>query len=420
MRRLLFPLILLFLPSWLFGQNITLQECLSESLKNNPLSGNKALAGQIAQVHDEIWKSAWLPGLDMNAQATWQSDVVTLNLNLPFPVDFPQIPRDQYKVTADVTQLIFDGGNIRNQKVIEDINSRLSVQQVVVGEYELKQTVEDLFFAILANEKRIEVLNLMNKSLLETIGQVESRVRNGLLSETDLAVLRAEKIKVDQQVIGLGSINSKALKTLSILMGRDLPVGSRLLLPDESAVLSPAGVRPELDLFNIQDNLLDARKNLLQTQRLPRVMAFGQAGYGKPGLNFLGDKWQPYLVVGLKGTWNIWDWSRVSRQKSSLTLNQRMIDNQKESFNRQVSQSEARQKLEIGTLDSLLATDSELLKERQIVTSAYDSKLKNGLITASQYMTEWTREQEARINMEVRKIERVSARYKLMSIQGKL
>jgi hypothetical protein len=70
-------------------------------------------------------------------------------------------------------------------------------------------------------------------------------------------------------------------------------------------------------------------------------------------------------------------------------------------------------------LDELLKMDDNLVMNREKVTAAYASRLMNGLVTASQYLTEWTREQEARISREVRKIERVREEYKLLTIQGK-
>jgi outer membrane protein TolC len=419
MRRLFIPLALVLFPFCLKSQDLQLQDCIRECLNNNPLSANKELALQIGQVKKGIIQSAWLPGIDLNGQATWQSDVVTLNLDLPFPVDFPKIPKDQYKITADISQLIYDGGNIKNQQILEDISANLAVKELEIKDFELKQTVEDLFFAILVTGKRIEVLKLMAQSISETVSQVESGVKNGVLSESDLPVVLSEQIKIDQQLISLDGLKLRGIKTLGLLMGKEINPETNFLMPEVIDESSLTGERPEFKMFDIQGKMLDARKVLLKSQLRPKFMAFGQAGYGKPGLNFMGNNWEPYLILGLKGTWNVWDWGRVQRQKETLTMNQRVIANQQESFNRQLTQVEQKQLMIISEINALLLTDTQLLSNREKVTAAYNSRLSNGLITASQYINEWTREQEARINQEVRKIELISSKYKLLSIKGK-
>jgi len=419
MRKLLTWIVIMLAPVCLKSQDLHLQDCVSECLKNNPLSSNKALAIQVAEVKSKIIRSAWLPGLDLNGQASWQSDVVTLDLNLPFEVNLPQIPKDQYKVTSDVTQLIYDGGNIKNQQVLEKINADLSINELEINEQSIRQSAEDLYFAILVTDKRIEVLNLMAESLQQTARQIESGVKNGLLGESDLPVIRAEQIKLDQQLISLKGLKARATNTLGILMGREIPLATRFTVPNTIDASVCTGERPEYQMFELQNNRLSAQKTLLNTQRRPKILAFGQAGVGKPGLNFLSDQSNPFLIVGLKGTWNIWDWSKVNHQKETLDLNTQIVNNQQKSFSMQVSQAEQKQKLLINEINALLQKDEQLLSNRKEVTAAYNSRLKNGMITASQFLNEWTHEQEARINQEVRKIELINAEYKLLSIMGK-
>ncbi|MFA6125917.1 MAG: TolC family protein [Bacteroidales bacterium] len=419
MRRLFIFLAISLLPVGVKTQDLQLRDCIQAALMNNPLSGNKDLARQINESKKAIIRSAWLPVLDLNAQATWQSDVVTLNLDLPFPVDFPQIPRDQYKVTADFNQIIYDGGSIRNQQILEDISSQLSVQEVEIKELELKQTVEDLFFAIIVLKKRTELVELMSQSLRETLRQLSSGVKNGIISESEIPVVNSEQIKIDQQLISIQSLITRTINTLGILIGSPIDPATNFVVPENIAEPSDMSDRPEFQMFGLQLDLLDARKNLLSAQLRPKVIAFGQAGYGKPGLNFLGDQWEPYLLVGLKGTWNVWDWGRVRRQRDTYSLSQKVINNQVESFTRQITQAEQSQSSVISEIKALLLKDAELLQNREEVTRAYTSKLNNGMITASQFVTEWTHEQEARLSQEVRKIELLSAEYKLLSIKGK-
>ena len=38
---------------------------------------------------------------------------------------------------------------------------------------------------------------------------------------------------------------------------------------------------------------------------MPRIGAFVQGGYGRPGLNMLEDSFEPYYVAGVRLSWNL-------------------------------------------------------------------------------------------------------------------
>lgn len=51
----------------------------------------------------------YLPKVNFNAEATWQSDVTKVNIPMP-GISIPPPHNDNYKLTIDVSQLIWDGG----------------------------------------------------------------------------------------------------------------------------------------------------------------------------------------------------------------------------------------------------------------------------------------------------------------------
>jgi len=419
MKRPILLLAFVLLSQGIRSQEVRLSDCISLALKNNPLAGNRELAMDFAGLRKQVIKAAWLPTLDLNAQATWQTDVVSFTLDLPFEVDFPVIPKDQYKATLDVTQMIYDGGGIKAQQVIEDISASVSGQETGIKEYGLSETVEDLFFAILNVNRKLEVFELMNRSLEATLNQVKAGIDNGILAESDYSSILAEKIRIKQLVIQTTGLKNKAIRALSILTGTEIPDQAQFIIPDEPGLPDITGERPELGLFDLQDAMIDARIRQLTTQLRPKWVAFGQAGYGKPGLNFLGDTWDPYAVIGMKFSWTIWDWGKIKKQKESFEVNRRILDNQRKAFEQQQAISETRQNETIDEINALLVSDYELVGAREKITRSYQSKLSGGVITGPAYLTEWTKEQEAKITLEARRVERLAAQYKLVSIKGK-
>ncbi|MFO7617633.1 MAG: TolC family protein, partial [Bacteroidales bacterium] len=375
-------------------------------------------ANRLESIRTQVIKTAWMPAIELNAQASWQSDVVAFDLDLPFPVDFPQIPRDQYRVTLDISQVIYDGGAVRSSQAIEAINSRISRQEVDVGEVTLIETVVDLYFAILLIDRRIDLLNLMRSSLEATGKQVESGISGGLLSEPDLLGIRAEMVGIDQSELQLKNLRNRALNAMGHLTGLTTTPETTLITPDTPPISLLGEARPEFGLFQLRIDLLDAQSRQLGDRHKPRLAAFGQAGYGRPGLNFLGDTWDPYLMIGMRFSWTPYDWGRIRGQQNALNINQLHLASAREAFRQQLHIAHDRQNMVITEINSLMAGDRNLLEIRQQVTTAYASRLANGLITSAAYLTEWSREQEARITLETRRVELLAAQHKLVIING--
>jgi outer membrane protein TolC len=419
MRKSILLILITLLPFKLLPQQLTLDECVRMARQHYPLAANRELADRLASIRTRVIKTAWLPAIELNAQASWQSDVVAFDLDLPFPVNFPQIPRDQYRATLDISQVIYDGGATKSTQAIEEINASITRQEVDVGEAALVETVEDLFFAILLVDRRIEVLNLMRNSLEATGNQVESGIRNGLLSEPDLLGIRAEMVRLDQSELQLKSLKKSALNAMTHLTGLETSQGTALITPDLPNINLFGEHRPEFGLFQLRNDLLDAQSRQLGDRHKPRLAAFGQAGYGKPGLNFLGDSWDPYLMIGIRFSWTPYDFGRIRGQQNALDINKLSIAAAMEAFRQQLTMAHDRQMLTIAEINSLLERDRELLQIREQISSAYASRLNNGLITSATYLAEWSREQEARVALESRMVELLAAQYKLLRINGK-
>ena len=105
-------------------ETITLEQCYQWSRENYPLIKKQELIKKAEQYTTENALKGWLPQVNITAQATYQNDVTQFPLKLP-NVNVEPLSKDQYKVFADVSQTIYDGGNIRNQKNLAKIQSEV-------------------------------------------------------------------------------------------------------------------------------------------------------------------------------------------------------------------------------------------------------------------------------------------------------
>ena len=109
---------------------LTLRECYDNAMISNPISGEKEAYSSVWELKDKNLSKSWLPTVDANGSFLYNSSVVDLRYmfeSLPVPglADAtPLMPHDQYKLTLDLNQVIYDGGAIKNAK-----NSRKSKPQ---------------------------------------------------------------------------------------------------------------------------------------------------------------------------------------------------------------------------------------------------------------------------------------------------
>ncbi|NRT12748.1 TolC family protein [Flavobacterium sp. 14A] len=176
--------------------------------------------------------------------------------------------------------------------------------------------------------------------------------------------------------------------------------------------------RPELQLFDLQNQQIEHSKTIITKNKVPKINAFGQAGYGNPGLNMLDNSFQTFYMLGVKANWNVFDWNKSKKEKEALTISEAIIDTERETFlvntNLQLQEMEN----EINKLDEITSTDSEIIALRQYVVKSADSQLKNGVIKASDYLIELTNLYEAKLNQKIHEIQLDLANANYLIING--
>lgn len=411
-------LIILFPVQLLFAQEVvTLEQCQTWACEKHPVLKQLDLYQQILDLKNENNATSFLPQLNLNGQATYQSAVTKIAIPLP-NIKIPTVDKDQYKFYLDFKQTIWDGGLSKAKELINNAENAGNRQQTEVELYQVKEKVNQFFFTSFLIQENLKILEKKTETLAERRKIVESAVNNGMVLSSELDQLLAELIKTDQMVIELKSNNETVLYALSILTGKTTEQLKNLTLPEELAVSDLPLKRPELDLFSKQNELLNANSEILQKQRNPRLFGFGQAGYGKPGLNMLNNKFDTYYLVGLGFSWNVLDWKTTSRQKQIIKLQQDIVQTKQESFVQNIDLASDQQTKQISQITELLKTDQELISIRERITKASASKLENGSITMADYIQDLNAETTARLMLETRKIQLKEARIKLENIRG--
>lgn len=367
-------------------QRLSIHDCLEAAVANHPRSGDSELIDQISTNKLINLKSQWRPSLDLNGQMTYQSDVTQINVELPFPgVNFPVAPKDQYKIYLDLHQTIFDGGRISQQQKIEEISMESSEKELEIKIQEVKSEVIDLFYSLLNMQENVKILRLSKEILAEKKNLVESGIRNGILMESDLLLLELELTSLEQEIQNALLMENSMTDMLNQKCG--FVFDENFIL--ESSELSFTDIslnRKELELFDLQKNILAANVTMKDKSRLPLLFAFGQLGYGNPGLNMLNDQFDTYYYVGAGLTWNIWDWNSSKRDKESILLQSSLIDSRRDEFEKNIKTALTNQESVILTHEENIRSLEEMVKLRLQLTEIYESQLKDGVIKTADYL----------------------------------
>ena len=412
--KLLFQLLYL-IPLMANAQRIlTLQECYDLAAKNYPLAKQSGLLHQKSTYEIEGLNTAKLPKIDLNAQATYQSDVIGLPIALPGME--PQ-NKDQYRATLDVIQIIYNGGAVDATAKLRAAQSKTQQQQVEVNLYQLKSRINHYYFSILLLQEKRALLVSKNELLLEKTKEVKSGVKYGAILPASELILEAEMLKIKQQLTEIKFENIKLLQSLSDLTFTKIDSETVVIPPTNEDKISRSN-RPELTLYDLQNEQIDFSKSILSKSALPRLNAFGQAGYGNPGLNMLDNSFQGFYIVGLKANWNILDWGKNKKDLNALEIAKEIVLTEKETFELNNLIELQQGENDIKKLQELLTSDYEIIEIRSKIAQSANAQMKNGVITTSEYLTEFINLFEARNVLKTHEVQLSLAKSNYEIIKG--
>ncbi len=399
----------------------SLGQCLDAATQQTPEIRNRELLNQQQILLEENIRARWLPSFDLNGKASYQSDVVTIEIdNTSIPISFPEMPHDQYSLNIDVQQNIYDGGLSKHTRLYERRKTEAAIQQIEVETYRVREIVAGLYFSILAAEENRNNQELMLSNLKAREEALLSALKNGVSIEKDLKVIRVEILKNLQSLSETDAAINGAMEMLAVYTGLNLGENVRLETPFLEIETDAERQRPELQLLTIQKETIESGKDLASAKRMPKIFAFGQAGYGRPGYNMLSTQFDTYYLMGAGLKWNIWDWNSTRREKQIMELNSQMIETSLESFNMQMDAATVKEIETMKQLKANLDLDKKILEMQMEITADAASQLENGVITATEYLLELNKESAARVRGSMRRIKLLQSMTKYKFFQGTL
>ncbi len=271
-RKFLILLIIINLPGLVIQAQkiLTLKECYEKAYASNALSGEQTLYSDIWELKDKNLTRSWLPTLDANGSFLYNSSVIDIGSALgssPFADAIKPLPHEQYKITMDINQVIYDGGLVKNSKNLEKAELSVNQKQTETDLYKLRGQINNYYFNLLLLDRQKEILNNYLGLIEKRIVSLQSALDNGTVTKSDIDVMTSEKIKISQQISENEIQKTALLKILSSLTGSEIDASAEFVLPVITGELNKDLSRPELEMFDLRKEQLGAGIKVLESRQ---------------------------------------------------------------------------------------------------------------------------------------------------------
>jgi len=363
------------------------------------------------------------PSFSIDGLAQYQSDVPSISVNLP-GVTLPQAPHDTYDARLNAQQRIYDPA-IRSRNAVERARLAESQARVRTVLYSVNESVNTAFYTALRSQAAIAELETTITDLEAQLKVAEDRVKAGTALPSETNALRAELLRRSQTIAEQKATRRAAIAILSDLTRNQIDSLAPIAAPDLAAAANAARAniaslrsRPEYEQFARSRETLTQTANATRAQELPRLSAFGRAGYGKPGLKFLSDKFDSYWIGGLQFQWTPWTWGASSRERQIAELQRRIVDTEEKAFTDQLQRSIEQDVATIDRLESALDDDERIIPLREDILREARSRYRESVITSAEYVDKQTDLLSARLTRALHRIELSQAQAHLLTTLG--
>ena len=374
------------------GQPLQLGTLQQQALDADPRMRELQLHESHTSLRLRTIEAERLPSMTVLGQVQYQSDVPTAPLTLPSGQPLFAPPKDTYDASLRVDQRVFDA-TLHPRLDVERAQLAESQARVRATLYGLRQQVNDAFFAAALLQQQHGALGATIADLEMRLRETAARVREGAALAADAAAVEATLLQRRQDQALLHANRQAALARLASLTGRAISEADELALPTlGDAVAQARGsldglrARPEYEQFQRMRDRLASQQQVATATERPQVGAFARVGYGKPGLNFIDNQFEPYGLAGVQVQWKAWTWGAANRERDALAIQQQIVDADQAAFTKGVRETILNDLATIDRLQGTLAIDERIIVLREDVDRSARVRFAERVVTASEYL----------------------------------
>lgn len=400
---------------------VTLEECIALAEENYPIISKYDLLEQTKEVNLSNINKGWLPQINVYGQGTVQNDTPSLpesltNIINQTGTNIAGLNEWQYRIGADISQNIWDGGTSKVHRKIERAEDAERQAAIDVQLYAVRERVEDLYFGILLMDAQIEQVKNMQLLLQSNLDKLRIMQSNGTAMQSDVDMVEAEYLGTVQQLTQAESASQSYRNVLGLFMGKSI-VGQKLVKPEAFTPQDLMPSRPELKYFEKQLQTNEARNASITANMMPKIGLFAQLYYGYTGFDYFENMMNRNpsfnILAGVKLSWNIGALYNKKNDRMKLKLSSDNINVERDIFLFNINLQSRSQLDHIDELKAVIKNNDRIVELRTNVRKAAESQLDNGLIDATALLTKLTDEKQARLTAAYHEIQLLQSIYEL-------
>ena len=400
---------------------VTLEECIALAEENYPIISKYDLLEQTKEVNLSNINKGWLPQINVYGQGTVQNDTPSLpesliNIINQTGTNIAGLNEWQYRIGADISQNIWDGGTSKVHRKIERAEDAERQAAIDVQLYAVRERVEDLYFGILLMDAQIEQVKNMQLLLQSNLDKLRIMQSNGTAMQSDVDMVEAEYLGTVQQLTQAESASQSYRNVLGLFMGKSI-VGQKLVKPEAFIPQDLMPSRPELKYFEKQLQTNEARNASITANMMPKIGLFAQLYYGYTGFDYFENMMNRNpsfnILAGVKLSWNIGALYNKKNDRMKLKLSSDNINVERDIFLFNINLQSRSQLDHIDELKAVIKNNDRIVELRTNVRKAAESQLDNGVIDATALLTKLTDEKQARLTAVYHEIQLLQSIYEL-------
>lgn len=370
----------------------TLADLQRAALARDARAAQRGLLRDASTLQVRAIRDGLRPQFTVSASNTHASDVTYLSLKVP-GVSVPIPPKDRWSGAVDVSQVLYDGGGAARREAVETARLAETLSGVDAALEPLRVEVTRAFFTAVLLQSNEQVLASAVAQLESVLAETRERVRAGAALGRDSATVRAEWRNAQARLAEVRASRQAALANLRRLTGVAIGDSALLPIPDWSAALraidsagGPAALRarPEFRQLALSRERLGRERNLAGVENRPKVMAFAEGGYGRPGLNQFKSDPTGFWQAGVKVEWQPFTWGSAARNAEIAALQQQVLATQEQALADQLARAVQGDFDNRARLRAQLATDDEVIALREEALAQGEAQRREGVITAAE------------------------------------
>ena len=405
------------------GDSLSLATLRADALRIDPRQRQLSLQARATALRLQNIAAERRPSLALDGQAQYQSEVTRIPVSVP-NLTIPLPPHDTYDAHLGVQQSIFDP-SVTARRNVERAQLAESQAETRTTLFSLRQELNEAFYTAAIVTERFAEIDGAITDLSARLRETVIRLREGTALPGDTATIAATLLQRRQDRMQLEGDRSAALARLSELVGHPVTERDALIIMNDSAAVAAVWrsidtlrARPEFAQFAASRERIASQMAVEAAQEKPRVSAFGRVGYGKPGLDMLSNDFQTYWLAGVQVHWAPWTWGTTSRDRQINEIQRDIVTTNEEAFQRSLRRGVEQSIATMARLDSTLALDEQIVANRERIDGETRAKLREGVVTAADYVDKSTDLLVARLTRIQHRVERAQARTTFLTTLG--